>query len=61
MNLEEALNFGMSQEVLNKLRQDNHFQSFTETQKAALEAGLCKGESLSYFLWKNNDSRNCCY
>jgi helicase len=46
MNLEEALNFGMSQDVLNKLRQDAHFQTFTETQKAALEAGLCQGESL---------------
>jgi helicase len=46
MSLEKlAINFGMSQEVLNKLH-DNGFKFFTETQKAALEAGLCQGESL---------------
>jgi helicase len=36
----------MSSDVLDKLRQDNNFLYFTETQKAALEAGLCQGESL---------------
>lgn len=46
MNLEEAINFGMSPDVLNKLRQDSDFKFFTETQKTALEAGLCQGESL---------------
>jgi helicase len=46
MNLEEALNFGMSDAVLKKLQQDNNFNYFTETQAEALKAGLCKGESL---------------
>lgn len=46
MNLELATSFGMSNDVLDKLRQDNSFLHFTETQKAALEAGLCQGESL---------------
>jgi helicase len=46
MNLEEATKFGMSNDVLKKLQQDNTFLYFTETQKAALEAGLCQGESL---------------
>jgi len=46
MNLEEAIQFGMSNAVLEKLKQDNNFNFFTETQEAALKAGLCQGESI---------------
>ncbi|MEQ1666430.1 MAG: DEAD/DEAH box helicase, partial [Bdellovibrionales bacterium] len=46
MKLEtSAIDFGMSTEVIGKL-QDSGIEFFTETQKAALEAGLCQGESL---------------